>query len=277
MIKNINSKKRLDILLFERGLCPSRERAKTTIMSGMVYLNGQKSCKPGLEVSDDSLIEVREDPIGFVSRGGLKLKKALCEFGVDPSGRSVIDCGASTGGFTDCLLKHGAEHVWAIDVGYGQLAWTLRNDPRVTCIERFNIRNLTKEHITMPADLAVIDLSFISLKTVLPTVFAALEDVCEAICLVKPQFEATRELVGKNGVVRDPAVHLDILEGFVDFSDENGIHVKQITFSPIKGPKGNIEFLAHLVRSERASFSDGNIFDSLKKIVDNAHLSLKGR
>lgn len=267
-------KKRLDILLFERGLCPSRERAKTTIMSGLVYVDGQKSSKPGLEVREDSMLEVREDPIGFVSRGGLKLKKALDEFGVDPSGRNALDCGASTGGFTDCLLQRGAKHVWAIDVGYGQLAWTLRNDARVTCIERFNVRNLTKEHIGRPVDLAVIDVSFISLKIILPVVFDAMEEACEAICLVKPQFEATRELVGKNGVIRDPAVHFDILRDFVEHTVGNDISVKQITFSPIKGPKGNIEFLAHLIRPGKCPSIS---YDHIKEIVRNAHSELKGQ
>ncbi len=267
-------KKRLDLLLYERGLCPSRERAKTTIMSGMVYVDGQKSCKPGLEVREDSLLEVREDPIGFVSRGGLKLKKALEEFGVDPAGRNALDCGASTGGFTDCLLKRGASHVWAIDVGYGQLAWTLRNDERVTCIERFNVRSLTREHIGQPVDLAVIDVSFISLKLVLPVVFNVLEEACEVICLVKPQFEATRELVGKNGVIRDPATHSDILAGLVGCFDGNGMTVKHITYSPIKGPKGNIEFLMHLARP---GFGGCVTSAQIENIINSAHFDLKGQ
>ena len=265
-------KTRLDALLFERGLCPSRERAKTTIMSGMVYVGGQKSVKPGAQVPEDAEVEVREDPIGFVSRGGLKLQKALDEFGVDPAGKNALDCGASTGGFTDCLLKRGAAHVWAIDVGYGQLAWSLRNDPRVTCLERFNVRYLTAGDIGEPASLAVMDLSFISLKTVLPAVFAAMAGDCEAICLIKPQFEATKALVGKNGVVKDPGVHLGILEGFVEFSRRNGLCVNQISFSPIRGPKGNIEYLAHISKT-RASEDIPSA--KLREIVKEAHAAFK--
>lgn len=268
------AKKRLDVLLFEKGLSPSRERAKTTIMSGMVYVDGQKALKPGTEVADDARLEVRDDPIGFVSRGGLKLEKALREFAVDPRGREVIDCGASTGGFTDCLLKHGASHVWAIDVGYGQLAWALRNDERVTCMERFNIRNLTKDDIDASPDLAVIDLSFISLKLALPPLARVLQNDCEVICLVKPQFETEREKVGKNGVVRDPAVHEEVLARALAHADVAGMAVKGISFSPIRGPKGNIEFLAHLVRP---AVAPGVSAAEIKKTVAAAHAELKVR
>ena len=241
-------KKRLDILLFERGLSPSRERARAAIMSGDVYVSGQRADKPGMSFSEDSEIELRQDPIGFVSRGGLKLQKALDVFGVLPEGRNVLDCGASSGGFTDCLLKRGAKRVWAIDVGYGQLAWSLRNDSRVVCMERFNVRGLTKEHVGEPVDLAVCDLSFISLRLILPVLAQVLEASCELVCLVKPQFEAGREAVGKGGVIREPKVHAAVLEEFGRNARDAGFAVNAVTFSPVKGPKGNIEFLAHLIR-----------------------------
>ncbi len=241
----MDKKVRLDILLADRGLCPSRERAKTTVMAGLVYVDGQKADKPGQLVGADAALDVREDGVGFVSRGGLKLQKALDDFAIDVSGRAALDCGASTGGFTDCLLKRGARRVWAIDVGYGQLAWNLRNDPRVTCMERFNVRHLTPEHLDERPDLAVIDVSFISLGLVLPVVAQTLDRRREIVCLVKPQFEAGRERVGKNGVVRDAAVHRDVLDAFCAMVERSGLFVRGVTFSPVKGPKGNIEFLAH--------------------------------
>ena len=240
------AKKRLDELMFERGMTPSRERAKTTIMSCIVYVGDQKADKPGMQVPPDAEIEVRGEALRYVSRGGLKLEKALKVFPVGPEGRVCIDCGASTGGFTDCLLQNGAKKVYAVDVGYGQLAWQLRNDGRVVCMERTNIRYVTPEQIGEPCSLAVMDLSFISLKLVLPPVFSLLEPDGEVICLVKPQFEAGRGKVGKKGVVRDSAVHVEVLENFLQYAADAGYTVMGLDYSPIRGPEGNIEYIAWL-------------------------------
>ena len=240
-------KERLDVLVVERGLCASRERAKAEIMSGSVFVNGIRADKPGMTYPDDASIELRGAAIGFVSRGGLKLEKALKEFGVSPKGRICIDCGASTGGFTDCLLKGGAEKVYAVDVGYGQLAWSLRSDPRVVNIERTNIRYITPEDIPDKISLAVIDVSFISLALVLPPVKELLVGGGEMICLIKPQFEAGKDKVGKKGVVRSPEVHTEVLDKFLDVADKLGIAVRGLTWSPVRGPEGNIEYLGYLV------------------------------
>ena len=265
------SKIRLDVALFERGLCPSRERARTTIMSGVVYVDGQKAEKPGTEIRETSEIEVRENPLAYVSRGGLKLEKALDTFGIDVTGLHVIDAGASTGGFTDCLLQRGAAHVWAVDVGYGQLAWAIRNDPRVTCMERTNIRLMTPDMLGRAADMAVMDLSFISLSLVLPVIKSMTVPGGNVVCLVKPQFEAGREKVGKKGVIRDPEVHIEVLRRFCAQSGELDMPVKEITFSPIKGPTGNIEFLAHLV----SAGAPGDV--DIEKLVCEAHEELKAK
>jgi len=247
------AKTRLDILLAEKGLSESREKAKATIMSGAVYVNGQKIDKPGTPVSADAEIEVRGPVLEYVSRGGLKLEKALDHFRVSPDGLICIDCGASTGGFTDCLLKRGAAKVYAIDVGYGQLAWSLRNDERVVCMERTNIRYVTRDQIPEGADLAVIDVSFISLKLVLPVIKTLLRERGRVLCLIKPQFEAGREKVGKKGVVRDRTVHADVLRNFMTYASESGFAVLGLTFSPIKGPEGNIEYLGCLAAGEEES------------------------
>lgn len=239
---------RLDQLVFDLGLTESRERAKTTIMSGLVYVNGQKADKPGMQVAPDAKVEVRGDALPYVSRGGFKLEKALNVFPVDPSGLVCIDCGASTGGFTDVLLQNGAAKVYAVDVGYGQLAWSLRTDPRVVCMERTNIRHVTREQIAEEMDVAVADLSFISLRLVLSPVAALLKPEGEMVCLVKPQFEAGKDRVGKKGVVRDPAVHADVLREFLRYAPECGFGVRGLDFSPIRGPEGNIEYLAWLKR-----------------------------
>ena len=239
-------KQRLDQLVFDLGLTPSRERARTSIMAGLVYVDGQKADKPGTAVSPESHIELRGNAVPWVSRGGLKLEKALREFACRPEGLCCIDCGASTGGFTDVLLHNGARKVYAVDVGYGQLAWSLRNDARVVCMERTNIRYVTREQIPEDLDLAVMDLSFISLRLVLPEVRRLLREDGQIICLIKPQFEAGREHVGKKGVVRDPAVHRDVLERFLKFAGEQQFDVLGMSFSPIRGPEGNIEYLAHL-------------------------------
>ena len=239
-------KVRLDQLLYDRGYTESRERAKTTVMSGLVFVNGQRVDKPGTAVDPEAAIEVRGEAIPFVSRGGFKLDKALKVFPVDPTGKTCIDCGASTGGFTDVLLQHGAAKVYAVDVGYGQLAWKLRTDPRVVNLERTNLRYVTEEQIPELLDLAVMDVSFISIRLVLPAVRALLKPGADLICLIKPQFEAGREEVGKKGVVRDEAVHARVIRDILDFAPGIGLSVMGLDFSPIKGPEGNIEYICHL-------------------------------
>ena len=243
-------KVRLDQLLVELGLEQSRERAKISIMEGRVFVDGQRADKPGMPVDPDRKVELRGDSLRWVSRGGLKLEKALRVFEYDPTGLTCLDCGASTGGFTDVLLQSGAAKVYAVDVGYGQLAWKLRQDPRVVNLERTNVRYLTREQIPEPIDLAVMDLAFISIRLVLPAVHGVLKENGDLICLVKPQFEAGREKVGKKGVVRDPAVHLEVLEGALAFFPAAGFTPLALSWSPIRGPEGNIEFLARLRRGE---------------------------
>ena len=239
-------KQRLDQLVYELGYTESRERAKTTIMSGLVFVNGQRADKPGTPVPADAKIEVRGEAIPFVSRGGFKLDKALRVFPVNPEGLCCIDCGASTGGFTDVLLQHGAKKVYAVDVGYGQLAWKLRNDERVVNLERTNLRYVDSDIIPEALDLAVMDVSFISIKLVLPAVRNLLKDDADIICLIKPQFEAGRDEVGKKGVVRDSNVHKEVIQGILDFAPEIGLTVMGLDFSPIKGPEGNIEYICHM-------------------------------
>ena len=239
-------KKRLDVLLFEKGMVPSRERAKAIIMSGIVYVNNQKADKAGMSIPEDAEIEIRGKTNSFVSRGGLKIEKALNYFQIDPKDLCVMDIGASTGGFTDCLLTRGARKVYSIDVGYGQLAWKLRQDPRVVCMERTNIRYVTPKQLEDVPDFAVIDVSFISLKLVLPVVANLLQEHGRIACLIKPQFEAGKGKVGKKGVVRDPEIHLEVLQSFIENAHEAGFHVYSLTFSPIKGPEGTIEFLGYL-------------------------------
>lgn len=232
--------------MFDLGYTDSRERAKTTIMSGHVFVNGQRADKPGTPVAPDARVEVRGEALPFVSRGGFKLDKALRVFPIDPAGKLCIDCGASTGGFTDVLLQHGAQKVYAVDVGYGQLAWKLRNDGRVVSLERTNLRYVTKEQIPEELDLAVMDLSFISVRLVLPAVKALLRPEADIVCLIKPQFEAGREEVGKKGVVRDSAVHEEVVRSVLAFAPTIGLSVMGLDFSPIKGPEGNIEYICHM-------------------------------
>lgn len=239
-------KKRLDVLLFEKGMVPSRERAKAIIMSGIVYVNNQKADKAGMSIPEDAEIEIRGKTNSFVSRGGLKIEKALTYFQIDPKDLCVMDIGASTGGFTDCLLTRGARKVYSIDVGYGQLAWKLRQDPRVVCMERTNIRKVTPDMLDDVPEFAVIDVSFISLKLVLPVVAQLLNEHGRIACLIKPQFEAGKGKVGKKGVVREPEIHLDVLNAFIENAHEAGFRVYNLTFSPIKGPEGNIEFLGYI-------------------------------
>lgn len=262
-------KERLDVLLVQRGLCDSRSRAQALIMSGEVYVEGQKCDKAGTSVDIEASIEVRGNHCPYVSRGGLKLEKALRDFGVDPTGYVCSDSGASTGGFTDCLLQKGASKVFAIDVGYGQLAWSIRTDPRVVCMERTNIRYVTPEQIGEPLDLSVVDVSFISLKIVLPAIKALLKETGQVLCLIKPQFEAGKDKVGKKGVVRDPAVHEEVLENFLALAKELQFAVRNLTFSPVKGPEGNIEFLGHL-----SMLPEGGIKPDVKALVAAAHEAL---
>lgn len=237
---------RLDQLVFDLGLAESRERAKTTVMSGHVFVNGQRADKPGMQVSPDIKVEIKGTALPYVSRGGLKLEKALKVFPIDVKDKVCIDCGASTGGFTDVLLKNGAAKVYSVDVGYGQLAWSLRNDERVVNMERTNIRYISSELIPEPLDICVMDLSFISVKLVLPAVCALLKDNAQLVCLIKPQFEAGREEVGKKGVVRDKAVHLSVIESVLSFAPTVGMTVMGLDFSPIKGPEGNREYLCYM-------------------------------
>ena len=243
-------KVRLDQLVFDLGLTESRERAKTTIMSGHVFVNGQRADKPGMSVAPDAKVEIHGDALPFVSRGGYKLDKALKVFPVDPAGKTCVDCGASTGGFTDVLLQHGAAKVYSVDVGYGQLAWKLRNDDRVINLERTNLRYVTDEQIPELMDIAVMDVSFISIKLVLPAVQRLLKDDADVICLIKPQFEAGREKVGKKGVVRDIKVHEEVVHGILDFAPTIGLSVQGLDFSPIKGPEGNIEYICYMRNSD---------------------------
>ena len=242
-------KKRLDVLLVERGMADSRQKAQTLIMAGLVSVGGKREDKAGTQIPPDAVIAVKEQGTRFVSRGGFKLQKALSAFSVDPKDRICLDAGASTGGFTDCLLQHGALKVYAVDVGYGQLDWKLRTDPRVVPLERTNLRYVTKAQIPEPISLATLDVSFISLRLVLPAVFSLLEDGGHVLCLIKPQFEAGREKVGKKGVVRDPDAHEAVLEAFGKDAAAIGFSVRGLSFSPICGPEGNIEFLGHLTKS----------------------------
>lgn len=248
-------KKRLDMLLVEKGLEQSREKAKATIMAGIVFVNNQKSDKPGNMVEEDAQIEVRGHTLKYVSRGGLKLEKAMELYHMDLTGKVCMDIGASTGGFTDCMLQCGAQKVYAVDVGYGQLDWKLRNDPRVVNMERTNIRYVTNEQVQEPLDFASVDVAFISLKLVLPVAYSLLKEGGEVIALIKPQFEAGKGKVGKNGVVRDEKIHLEVIEQVLAFTREMGFSIYGLTFSPIKGPKGNIEYLMYIKKDGQGHLS----------------------
>ena len=250
----MSDKQRLDVAVFERGFAETREKAKALIMAGSVYVNGQKALKGGAAVKADDTIEVRGVQNPYVSRGGLKLEKAMAAFGLTLTDCICMDIGASTGGFTDCMLAHGAAKVYAIDVGYGQLAWKLRCDPRVVNLERTNFRYVTNEQVPEEIDFASVDVSFISLRLILPVLHSLLREDGRAVCLIKPQFEAGRENIGKKGVVRDRAVHTDVIRQFLDFAVSNGFAVLNADYSPIKGPEGNIEYLMYLQRD-----ADGGI------------------
>lgn len=267
----MSEKKRLDVLLTERGLQESRQRAQAVIMSGEVFVNGQRVDKPGTAVAEDAQIEVRGGTLAYVSRGGLKLEKAMAAFPIDLNGAVCADIGASTGGFTDCMLQNGAEKVYAVDVGYGQLAWKLRTDERVINMERTNIRNVTPEALDEPIEFFSVDVSFISLHHIFPVAQAITTPDAMGVCLVKPQFEAGREKVGKNGVVRDPATHREVLHNAMGYAAANGFAVRGLDFSPVKGPEGNIEYLMFVQKSEEPCVLDDA---AAEQVVAASHSTL---
>lgn len=267
----MTEKKRLDALMFEQGLAESREKAKTLIMLGNVYVDNQKSDKPGTMLPVGTAIEVRGHGLRYVSRGGLKLEKAIGLYSLDLSGMVCMDIGASTGGFTDCMLQNGAKKVYSVDVGYGQLAWKLRTDPRVVNLERTNVRYLSAEQVPDRIDFFSVDVSFISLTLVLPVARTFLSENARALCLIKPQFEAGRENVGKKGVVRDTAVHEQVILKIQDFVLAHGFSVLGLTFSPVKGPEGNIEYLIYLQKSEQPENLSGQ---SIQELVERSHTEL---
>ena len=272
-------KERLDVLLVKKGLAPSREKAKAVIMAGSVYVDGQKEDKAGSVFDEESAqIEVRGHVLPYVSRGGLKLEKALKVFPITLTGKICMDIGASTGGFTDCMLQNGAAKVYSVDVGYGQLDWKLRQDERVVCMEKTNFRYMTPEDIPDVLDFASVDVSFISLDKILTPAYALLKEQGEMVALIKPQFEAGREKVGKKGVVRDPKVHEEVISRIVRHADEVSFEVLDLSYSPIRGPEGNIEYLIHLRKNpERTVYPDiPAVFEKkIKEIVEEAHQELE--
>ena len=267
----MQKKTRLDVAVFEQGYAPSREKAKALIMAGIVYVNNQKVDKAGFELKEGDVLEVRGKTLQYVSRGGLKLEKAMQEFPITLEGKVCMDVGASTGGFTDCMLQNGAVKVYSVDVGYGQLAWKLRTDERVVNLERTNFRYATREQIPDEIDFASVDVSFISLKHILPNLNTLLAPDGQAVCLIKPQFEAGKEKVGKKGVVRDLNVHLEVVENVINLAVENGFSVMGLQFSPIKGPEGNIEYLIYLNKSTTPIVSE-NV--NAKELVNMSHTEL---
>ncbi len=262
-------KKRLDLVLYEKGFTESREKARTTIMAGLVYVDGKLRDKPGEKINEDLKIEIKGDDIAYVSRGGLKLEKAIEDFRIDVKMKTFLDIGASTGGFTDCLLQRGAKKVYSIDVGYGQLAWKLRQDPRVVVMERTNFRYLTHEDIGEIVDAATIDVSFISLALIIKNLYNLLNENGEIIALIKPQFEAGRDKVGKKGVVRDPKTHIEVINKVIKELDKEKFFIKNLSYSPIKGPAGNIEFLAYFSKKISEKLEDSE--DEIDKVVIEAH------
>ena len=263
-------KERLDVLLVQLGLANSRELAKAYIMAGNVYVDGQKEDKAGTKVAVNADIEVKGSQMKYVSRGGYKLEKAINEFGVQLEGKICLDIGASTGGFTDCMLQNGASKVYAIDVGYGQFAWKLRQDERVVCLEKTNVRYVTHEQVPDEGDFASIDVSFISLTKVLPAVLGVLGPNGQLVCLIKPQFEAGREKVGKKGVVRDINVHREVIEMIVNYVRAQNLGILALDFSPIKGPEGNIEYLIYLDKSQ-AGMTEEEVTARLEEVVAQSH------
>ncbi len=270
-MNNLSEKLRLDIAVFERGLAESREKAKAYIMAGVVYVNNEKVDKAGTTVKVTDNIEVRSNPLKYVSRGGLKLERAMQQFPIKLDGCVCADIGASTGGFTDCMLQNGAEKVFSIDVGYGQLAWKLRSDQRVINLERTNFRYVTKEQVPDELDFASVDVSFISLKLILPVLKTILKEDGTAVCLIKPQFEAGKERVGKKGVVREESIHIDVVNEVIAFTLELGYSVLGLDYSPIKGPEGNIEYLAYIKPSDTPELNE-NI--SVENVVHASHTVL---
>lgn len=266
-------KERLDVLLVRGGFFPSREKAKTTIMAGQVYVNGQKEDKAGMKFDTDALIEVRGKALRYVSRGGLKLEKAVDTFGLRLAGKVCMDVGASTGGFTDCMLQNGARRVYSVDVGHGQLDWKLREDDRVICMERFNARNLAPSDLPERVQFISIDVSFISLKLILGPAMSVLEEGGEIAALIKPQFEAGRDKVGRKGVVRDAKVHEEVIREVLDFAASIHLTAAGLTWSPITGPEGNIEYLAHLALQEPGVPAASEYID-IRKVVQSAHEAL---
>lgn len=266
-------KERLDVLLVKKGLAESREKAKAIIMSGIVFVDEQKEDKAGTAFEETAKVEVRGSTLKYVSRGGLKLEKAMTQFGVQLSGKICMDVGSSTGGFTDCMLQNGAVKVYSVDVGHGQLAWKLRNDSRVVCMEKTNIRYVTPEEIPDQIQFASIDVSFISLRKVLGPVKELLTEDGEIVCLIKPQFEAGREKVGKKGVVREKSTHLEVIEMIMSYAAEIGFKLLNLEFSPIKGPEGNIEYLLYLRNGAKEEEKDSSSI-SPEQIVEKAHGTL---
>lgn len=269
----MNIKKRLDLAVYEAGLTESRERAKTAIMAGLVYVNGNKEDKPGTQVGEKDRIELRGNTLKYVSRGGLKLEKAMKSFGITLENKVCSDIGASTGGFTDCMLQNGARKVYAVDVGYGQLAWKLRTDERVVNMERTNIRYVTAEQLSERPDFCSVDVSFISLTLVLPVLKSLLSEKGEVVCLIKPQFEAGREKVGKKGVVRDPEVHCEVIVKILEFLTKMEFYIYALDYSPIKGPEGNIEYLVYAGLCERGNTLT-DIAEAAKATVELSHSEL---
>lgn len=269
----MSDKIRLDTAVFEQGLAESREKAKVLIMAGQIFVNNDKFDKPGTTIKSTDKIELRGSTLKYVSRGGLKLEKAVDKFNLDLSNKICADIGASTGGFTDCMLQNGAKKVYAIDVGYGQLAWKLRTDDRVVNLERTNFRYVTDEQITEKLDFCSVDVSFISLSIIVPVMRNLMSEDATAVCLIKPQFEAGREKVGKKGVVRDLSVHIEVIEKIINMVLENNFSVLNLDFSPIKGPEGNIEYLIHIQRT-----SEPQILTEVtpKEIAELSHNALKG-
>jgi len=273
----MSSKERLDVLLVEKGHFASRERAKTSIMAGLVIVDGERIDKAGTKVKVDAQITIKGDVHPYVSRGGLKLEKAIRAFGVSLEDRVVVDIGASTGGFTDCALQNGAKQVYSIDVGYGQLAWSLRNDPRVIVMERTNFRHLQPQDLTGETpQIAVMDVSFISIRLLMPVIYNILSEDGMLLTLIKPQFEAGRDRVGKNGIVRDPETHRDVLQKTLGAAILQGFHVQEVTFSPITGGDGNIEFLAHLTK-QGTGLTEETLIQKIDDVIREAHASLESK
>ncbi|MGI6049624.1 MAG: TlyA family RNA methyltransferase [Acetivibrionales bacterium] len=266
------SKERIDLILLNKGLFESREKAKASIMAGIVFVNGERVEKPGTMFPPDCDIEIKGNLIPYVSRGGLKLAKAIEEFEINLTDLVCVDVGASTGGFTDVMLKNGARKVFSVDVGYGQLAWELRKDPRVICMERTNFRYVTDEHIPEPLDFGAVDVAFISLKLILPPLKKLLKPHGKVVCLIKPQFEAGKDKVGKKGVVKDPEVHREVIENIIKIATELGFSVLDLSYSPITGPEGNIEYLLYLNNNESDQLS--NLHELIFNTVENSHKNL---